>query len=59
LSEAAAQRLDYVGQGLTSVFLYPVASFDTKAASFDSGLIETTVSKNSGELEAKAIAMPM
>jgi rare lipoprotein A len=59
LSEAAAQRLDYVGQGLTSVFLYPLPPFETKAASFDSGLIETPASKNSGELEAKAIAMPM
>src|SRR5579862_5918521 len=40
LSEAAAQRLDYVGDGLTKVFLYPLPPFDTSAASFDSGLIE-------------------
>jgi len=40
LSEAAAQRLDYVGQGLTKVFIYPVATFDTKAATFDSGLVD-------------------
>jgi rare lipoprotein A len=59
LSEAAAERLDYVGQGLTPVFLYPVGSFETKAASFDSGLIEAPVSQTSGELVAKAIAMPM
>src|ERR1700726_1431615 len=30
LSEAAADRLDYVGQGLTSVFLLPVISFNTE-----------------------------
>lgn len=59
LSEAAAQRLDYVGQGLTPVFLYPVPSFDTQAAGFDSGLIETPARKNPGELEAKAITVPM
>jgi rare lipoprotein A len=59
LSEAAAQRLDYVGQGLTSVFLYPLPSFETKAASFDSGLIDTAISKNSGDLEAKAVVTPM
>lgn len=59
LSEAAAQRLGYVEQGLTPVFLYPVPSFNTKAASFDSGLIETPASQNPGELEAKAIAVPM
>src|ERR1035437_3487011 len=34
LSEAAAERLDYVGQGLTKVFLYPVASFETESAEF-------------------------
>jgi rare lipoprotein A len=59
LSEAAAERLDYVGQGLTTVFLYPVPSFDTQAASFDSELIETPGSKNPGELVAKATAVPM
>jgi peptidoglycan lytic transglycosylase len=59
LSEAAAQRLGYVEQGLTPVFLYPVPSFETKAAGFDSGLIERPASKNPGELEAKAIAVPM
>src|SRR6202030_337088 len=48
LSEAAAERLGYVGQGLTPVFVYPVASFDTKAAGFDSGLIEAPASKNPG-----------
>jgi len=59
LSQAAAERLDYVGQGLTPVFLYPVPSFETKAAAFDSGLIERPARQNPGELEAKAIAVPM
>jgi rare lipoprotein A (peptidoglycan hydrolase) len=59
LSEAAAGRLGYVGEGLTPVFLYPVPSFETQAAGFDSGLIETPASKIPGALEAKAIAMPM
>ena len=59
LSEAAAERLGYVGQGLTPVFLYPVPSFETKAAGFDSGLIERPARHNPGELEAKAIAVPM
>ena len=59
LSEAAAERLGYVGQGLTPVFLYPVPSFETKAAGFDSGLIERPARQNPGELEAKAIAVPM
>jgi rare lipoprotein A len=59
LSEAAAERLGYVGQGLTPVFLYPVGSFDTTAAGFDSGLIRTPARQGPGELEAKAIAEPM
>ena len=42
LSEAAAERLGYVGQGLAPVFLYPVPSFETQAAGFDSGLIRDT-----------------
>ena len=40
LSEAAAQRLNYVGQGLTSVFLYPVVSINTQSAVLDSHLVE-------------------
>jgi rare lipoprotein A len=59
LSEAAAERLGYVGQGLTSVFLYPVSSFETQAAGFDSGLIGTPADTSPGEYEAKAFAEPM
>ncbi len=58
LSEAAAGCLGYVGQGLTPVFLYPVPSFETKAAGFDSGLIETPAGQGPGELEATDIAVP-
>ena len=59
LSQAAAERLGYVGQGLTPVFVYPVPSFDTKAAGFNSGLTRTPASQGPGELEAKAVAVPM
>jgi rare lipoprotein A len=59
LSEAAAERLGYVGQGLAPVFLYPVPPFETKAAGFNSGLTRTPASHGPGELEAKAIAVPM
>jgi rare lipoprotein A (peptidoglycan hydrolase) len=59
LSEAAAERLGYVGEGLTPVFLYPLPPVETQAAKFDSGLIDTPASHISGEYEAKAIAVPM
>jgi|HubBroStandDraft_6_1064221.scaffolds.fasta_scaffold05824_3 rare lipoprotein A len=59
LSQAAAERLDYVGKGLTPVFLYPMPAFDTKAAGFNSGLIQTPASQVHGDLEAKAFAEPM
>jgi peptidoglycan lytic transglycosylase len=59
LSEAAAERLDYVGQGLTQVFLYPVSSFDTAPASFDAGLINTPPRQNCVEIEAQAMIAPI
>ena len=40
LSEAAAFNLDYVGDGLTQVFLSPVVSVQTGKAEFDSQLLE-------------------
>jgi rare lipoprotein A len=59
LSEAAADLLGYVDDGLTPVFLYPVSSFNTTAASFDSlGLVET-VTEASGEYPAHTSAVPM
>ena len=48
LSEAAAERLDYVGQGLTPVVLYPVASFSTQPAALDSHLVEPGTPNASG-----------
>ena len=59
LSEAAAGLLDYVGVGLTSVFLYPVPSFDTTAAAFNSGLVEPATTQASSEYVAKAITSAM
>jgi rare lipoprotein A (peptidoglycan hydrolase) len=60
LSEAAAAQLDYIGVGLTRIFLYPVPSFETTAATFDSGLVETPSMKEvSGLLTAKSFAEPM
>jgi peptidoglycan lytic transglycosylase len=35
LSQAAAEHLGYVEQGLTSVFLYPFTPFETTSAEFD------------------------
>jgi rare lipoprotein A len=58
LSQAAAERLGYVGQGLAPVFLYPMPPFETKAAGFDSGLVAPTASQRPSELVAKAIAVP-
>jgi rare lipoprotein A len=60
LSEAAANRLGYVQQGLTPVFIYPVAPFETAAAANDSGLIATKpASQTPGETSPKALAEPM
>src|SRR6267142_2378330 len=59
LSEAAAGRLDYVGAGLTPIFLYPMPSFETTSARFDSGLVETPAKVASAEYTAKSFAEPM
>jgi peptidoglycan lytic transglycosylase len=40
LSEAAADKLGYIRQGLTSVFLFPVVSIDPEQATIPSHLIE-------------------
>jgi rare lipoprotein A len=40
LSEAAAEHLGYVHNGLTSVVLYPLPSFNTQPAALDSYLID-------------------
>ncbi len=60
LSEAAADLLGYVDDGLTPVFLYPVSAFNTTAASFDSvGLIETGNASFRREYPAHLSAVPM
>jgi rare lipoprotein A len=59
LSEAAADLLGYVDDGLTPVFLYPVSSFNTTAASFDSFSLVETVTQASRESSAHTSAVPM
>jgi rare lipoprotein A len=59
LSEAAAQRLDYIGQGLTKVFLYPLPAFETARVPLDATLVEPQPSATSAEYEAKALNTPM
>ena len=58
LSEAAAERLDYVGQGLTSVFLFPVISFNTEPAALDSQLAEPGT-PNAPGYETTALNRPL
>jgi rare lipoprotein A len=58
LSEAAADLLGYVDDGLTPVFLYPVSSFDTTAARFDTGLVEAVTQASSG-YPAHSSTVPM
>jgi rare lipoprotein A len=58
LSEAAADRLDYVGQGLTSVFLYPVVTINTQPAALNSHLVEPGA-LNAAGYEATTSSTPM
>jgi rare lipoprotein A len=58
LSEAAAGRLEYVGQGLTKVFLYPISGFETQSAAFDSALIDRPTGSSHVEMEALALSTP-
>jgi rare lipoprotein A len=55
LSEAAAERLDYLGQGLAPVFLYPLPNFETEAAKYEEGLIDASSVQSIGDLEAKVL----
>ena len=59
LSEAAAERLDYIGHGLTSIFLYPMATFDTVSAELDSQLIEPRSNDAPMEHEARTTNTPI
>jgi rare lipoprotein A len=58
LSEAAAQRLDYLGQGLTPVCLYPVVSIETQPASLKQSLADPSSLEAVGT-EITASAKPM
>ena len=59
LSEAAAERLDYVGQGLTSVFLCPVVSIHTEPAALDSTLLEPSTLNVAGYEAIPSSSTPM
>jgi len=56
LSEAAAELLDYVGEGLTPVFVYPLSSFETASAGFDAQLVEPHAEKDAANFTAEAIS---
>jgi len=58
LSQAAAERLDYVGQGLTPVFLYPVVSVETRPALLDVHLVAPNLLGAAGT-EATTLSTPM
>jgi rare lipoprotein A len=58
LSEAAAERLDYVGQGLTSVFLSPVVSIEPEPASLNVHLVEPNT-PDAADTEATVSNRPM
>jgi rare lipoprotein A (peptidoglycan hydrolase) len=58
LSEAAAERLGYVGQGLTSVALYPVVPVQTQPARMDVHLVgPSTLNPAAKEVTASSIPM--
>jgi rare lipoprotein A len=59
LSEAAAGLLDYVGQGLTQVFVYPLPAFRTASAAIDSKLAEPAKQHSPVEFEAVALSPVM
>ena len=59
LSEAAARHLDYLGEGLTRVFLYPMVSFKTESAAFDTDLVAPEAPEVSESTEARVINSTM
>src|SRR6202158_4190645 len=59
LSESAVERLDYVGQGFTSVVLYPVIPFITEPAALDSQLAEPGSPKKAPGYETAALDRPL
>lgn len=59
LSEAAAKRLDYIDQGLTTVFLYPLTSFETQSAHFDLRLTSPVADQSVAQYDRPTVAKPM
>ena len=59
LSAAAADQLDYLGDGLTSVFVYPVVSFNLEPAPINIRLDEPSSSKAPSAYEAKVLSNTM
>jgi rare lipoprotein A len=58
LSEAAADKLGYIRQGLTLVFLFPVVSIDPEQAKIPSHLIEPFSSEASVRFEEQDPSRP-
>jgi rare lipoprotein A len=58
LSEAAAQQLGYVNQGLTRVFVSPLASLVPEDAGFDTRLVEPTLEGSLSAATRPAAGMP-
>jgi peptidoglycan lytic transglycosylase len=59
LSEAAAEKLDYVDQGLTRVFLYPMFTVKTQPAQPDTTFVPPSLTIQPVEYIAKASVPPM
>jgi rare lipoprotein A len=59
LSEAAAVNLDYIEEGLTTVFLCPIISIETAPAELDSRLVEPRGDTRPVEYEALALEPAM
>jgi rare lipoprotein A len=57
LSAAAAEQLDYLGDGLTSVFLYPLVSFNLEPAPINIRLDEPASREYALEANARENAM--
>ncbi len=55
LSEAAAERLDYRHDGLTTVFLYPVPPFATEAAHSNPDSLLPPAAPAADQLQAEAL----
>jgi len=61
LSRSAAERLDYLDDGLTSVFLYPVGSFSLEPAPIQADLQGPEPIRVASEsmIQAQALGNPM